>query len=47
MIPILYNLNYSDTSLDNQFAVSPDGRHVAFQTEQVLEENLGMIENVH
>ena len=45
-IPILYNLNYSDTSLDNQFAVSPDGRHVAFQTEQVLEENLGMIENV-
>jgi len=45
-IPILHNLNYSDTSLDNQFAVSPDGRHVAFQTEQVLEENLGMIENV-
>jgi serine/threonine protein kinase len=45
-IPILYNLNYKDTSLDNQFAVSPDGRHVAFQTEQVLEENLGMIENV-
>ncbi len=45
-IPILFNLNYNRTYLGNQFAVSPDGRHVAFQTEQVLEENLGMIENV-
>jgi hypothetical protein len=23
-----------------------DGRHLAFQTEQILEENIGMIENV-
>jgi Tol biopolymer transport system component len=46
MIPLLHNLNYNQAVLDNQFAVSPDGRHVAFQTEQVLEENLGMIENV-
>jgi len=45
-IPILYNLNYNRTALENQFDVSPDGRHVAFQTEQVLEENIGMIENV-
>jgi eukaryotic-like serine/threonine-protein kinase len=46
-IPILYNLNYKHTVLENQFGVSPDGRHLAFQTEQILEENIGMIENVH
>jgi hypothetical protein len=30
-IPILFNLNYNRTYLGNQFAVSPDGRHIAFQ----------------
>jgi eukaryotic-like serine/threonine-protein kinase len=45
-IPILYNLNYKHTILENQFDVSPDGRHVAFQQEQILEEHIGMIENV-
>jgi eukaryotic-like serine/threonine-protein kinase len=45
-IPILYNLNYKHTVFENQFDVSPDARHLAFQTEQILEENIGMIENV-
>jgi hypothetical protein len=30
-----------------QFDASPDGRYLAFQTDQVLQENIGMIENVH
>jgi Tol biopolymer transport system component len=45
-VPILYNFNYRHTLAVNEFDVSPDGRHLAFQTEQVLEENIGMIENV-
>jgi Tol biopolymer transport system component len=45
-IPILYNPSYQRSSVGNQFDVSPDGRHVAFQTQPVLEENIGMIENV-
>jgi eukaryotic-like serine/threonine-protein kinase len=45
-IPILYNFNYNRATLENQFAVAPDGRHLAFQSEQVLEENIGMIENI-
>ncbi len=45
-IPILYNFNYNPTDMTNQFDVSPDGQHVAFQTEQILEENIGMIENI-
>jgi eukaryotic-like serine/threonine-protein kinase len=45
-IPILYNFNYMHALLTNQFDVSPDARHLAFQTEQILEESIGMIENV-
>jgi hypothetical protein len=45
-IPILYNPRYVRSSVGNQFDVSPDGRHLAFQTQPVLEENIGMIENV-
>jgi Tol biopolymer transport system component len=45
-IPILYNPSYQRSSVGNQFDISPDGRHLAFQTQPVLEENIGMIENV-
>jgi hypothetical protein len=45
-IPMLYNFNYERTNTYNQFDVSPDGRHLAFQTQRVLEENIGMIENI-
>jgi hypothetical protein len=30
----------------SQFDVSPDGLHIAFQTQQVLQENIGIIDNV-
>ena len=29
----------------NLIDVSPDGRHIVFQSQQVLQENIGMIEN--
>ncbi len=45
-IPDLYCGNYLHTTIIAQFAASPDGRHLAFQTDQVLEENIGMIENI-
>ncbi len=45
IIPSLYSSNYLHTILGSQFAASPDGRYVALQTDQVLEENIGMIEN--
>ena len=45
-IPILYDFNYNSTDMTNQFDVSPDGHDLAFQTEQILEENIGVIENV-
>jgi eukaryotic-like serine/threonine-protein kinase len=45
-IPILYDFNYFHTKTMTEFAISPDGRYLAFQTDQVLEENIGMIENV-
>ena len=47
IIPILSDLNYDPTDTGMQFDASPDGRYVAFQAEQVLQENIGMIENVH
>jgi eukaryotic-like serine/threonine-protein kinase len=46
-VPFLFNVNYYHTVTDEQFDVSPNGRHLAFTAEQVLEENIGMIENVH
>jgi eukaryotic-like serine/threonine-protein kinase len=45
-IPGLYDANYFHTTLVNEFAASPDGRYLAFQTDQVLEENISMIENI-
>ncbi len=35
-----------DKNLGTTFDVSPDGHYMAFQTDQVLQENIGMIENV-
>ncbi len=45
-VPILSDFNYLHTTITNNFATSPDGRYLAFQIEQVLQENIGMIENV-
>jgi len=45
-IPLLYNLNYQRTIPFNLFDAAPDGRHLAIQTQQVLEEHIGMIENI-
>jgi Tol biopolymer transport system component len=44
--PMLYDDNYDHTNIFTDFDVSPDGRYLAFETNQVLEENIGMIENV-
>ena len=46
-IPLLYNLNYLHSSTTNTIEVSPDGRHIAFGSQQVLQENIGMIENLN
>ncbi len=46
-IPLLYNFNYLHSLAINQIDVSPDGRHVVFQSQQVLQENIGMIENLN
>lgn len=45
-VPILSDFNYAHTIITNEFNASSDGRYLAFQIEQVLEENIGMIENV-
>jgi Tol biopolymer transport system component len=45
-VPLLCNDNYDHTQIFTDFGVSPDGHHLAFETNQVLEENIGMIENV-
>jgi hypothetical protein len=45
-LPLLYDPNYFHSRTENQFDVSPDGRHIAFQTQQVLQENIGIIDNV-
>jgi hypothetical protein len=29
-----------------QFDISPDGRHLAFTSQQVLQANIGMLENI-
>jgi Tol biopolymer transport system component len=42
---LLYNLNYEPIPF-NLFDVAPDGRRLAMQTQQVLEEHIGMIENI-
>jgi Tol biopolymer transport system component len=45
-LPLLYNSTYVRSDLDNQLDVSPDGRYIVFQSQQVLQENLGIIDNV-
>jgi Tol biopolymer transport system component len=45
-IPLLYNLNYQRTIPFNLFDAAPDGRYLAIMTQQVLEEHIGMIENI-
>jgi eukaryotic-like serine/threonine-protein kinase len=46
-IPLLYNFNYIHSLALNLIDVSPDGRHIVFQSQQVLQENIGMIENLN
>ncbi len=46
-IPLLYNFDYLHWIAVNQIDVSPDGRHIIFQSQQVLQENIGMIENLN
>ena len=46
-IALLYNFNYLHSLATNQIDVSPDGRHVVFESQQVLQENIGMIENLN
>jgi len=45
-LPLLYNPNYHHYRAQSQFDVSPDGLHIVFQTHQVLQENIGIIDNV-
>lgn len=45
-IPLIYFTNYSHSEPGNQIDVSPDGSHIVFQSQQVLQENIGMIENL-
>jgi len=45
-LPLLENLNYVHTNVMTQIDVSPDGRHIVFQSQQVLQENIGIIDNV-
>ena len=44
-LPLLENVNYSHTFVGNQIDVSPDGRYIVFQSPQVLQENIGIIDN--
>jgi len=41
-LPLVANFNYRHTHFLNQFAVSPDGKRVAFQSP-VMQENIGTI----
>jgi serine/threonine protein kinase len=45
-IPLLYDPNYNHEDPSSQMDVSPDGTHLIFQSDQVLQENIGMIENL-
>ena len=46
ILPLMGNVNYSHMFVGNQIDVSPDGRYIVFQSQQVLQENIGIIENV-
>lgn len=45
-LPLLGNVNYTHTLVGNQIDVSPDGGHIVFQSQPVLQENIGIIDNV-
>jgi serine/threonine protein kinase len=45
VIPLLYDVNYIHGLAWSQMDVSPDGRYVVFQSQQVLQENIGVIDN--
>ena len=45
-LPLLYNMNYLHWLPWNQIDVSPDGRHIVFQSHQLLQENIGIIDNL-
>lgn len=45
-LPLMGNVNYVHSYVGNQIDVSPDGRHIVFQSQQVLQENIGIIDNV-
>ncbi len=45
-VPLLYNFNYLHAYTINQFDISPDGLRVAFLSQQVLQENIGIIDNL-
>lgn len=42
----LINVNYTHNYVGNQIDVSPDGRYIVFQSQQVLQENIGIIDNI-
>jgi len=46
IIPLLYDVNYIHGLAWNQMDVSPTGRFVVFQSQQVLQENIGVIDNL-
>jgi len=45
-LPLLENLNNIHTFIGNQIGASPDGRYMVFMSEQVLQENISIIDNV-
>lgn len=46
ILPLLANVNYTHDFVENQIDVSPDGHYIVFQSPQVLQENIGIIDNV-
>jgi hypothetical protein len=46
VIPLLYNPNYIHALAWNQMDVSADGHRVVFQSQQVLQENVEIIDNL-
>jgi Tol biopolymer transport system component len=46
VIPLLYSPNYFHSTAWNLMDISPDGHRVVFQSQQVLQENIGIIDNL-
>jgi Tol biopolymer transport system component len=46
VIPLLYSPNYFHSAAWNLMDVSPDSHRVVFQSQQVLQENIGIIDNL-